>query len=195
MEQGQFAISILYVFVSLLLYWYARELKKSCLWGNLLVAFLCALVAGLVMVAEGNVILLLEKQHSSAFTYVLEVFVGYMVFAFLSTLFREIIKDLEDVEGDQSVGARTLPIVAGQQTAKWVAGFSALLLIFTLGYWWSIINNNNILATAWLVIGIIIPICFALWYLYLAKTKQEFHQLSQLAKFIMLSGLLYLIVL
>ena len=40
---------------------------------------------------------------------------GLAVFSFLLTLPRELVKDLEDLEGDRQAGFRTFPALAGEQ--------------------------------------------------------------------------------
>ncbi len=58
---------------------------------------------------------------------------GYIFFTFLTTLVREIIKDIEDVDGDYAINAKTLPIAIGRKRANRVAvGFTALLLLFLI---------------------------------------------------------------
>ena len=52
--------------------------------------------------------------------------------AFLGTLSREIFKDIEDVKGDKSEGAKTLPIAVGEGKAKFVASLVLLLSVFSL---------------------------------------------------------------
>jgi len=51
--------------------------------------------------------------------------------AALSTLSREIIKDVEDVVGDREAGLRTLPIAIGERAALWVAA-GALVVTVTI---------------------------------------------------------------
>ena len=53
--------------------------------------------------------------------------------SFLSNMGREIIGDVEDVEGDKKIGCKTLPIVASEGTAMWTARIlilAAVLLSF-----------------------------------------------------------------
>lgn len=108
--------TLLSLVVAVLLLLYAVKLKQTLLLGNLVVATLTALVflAGAVAARE---------------------FGGIRVpilFAFLFTAAREIVKDIEDVEGDQRVGARTLPIVWGTRKATWIAvGIMGIVILFS----------------------------------------------------------------
>ena len=127
---------------------------------------------------------------------VVELFGFYLLFAFFSTMFREIIKDIEDEDGDRKNGCRTLPIVFGKTTAKWVAIFFGNVLLLILGYWLFLKKENSFdIGFIYILGGIIFPLVFSIIKLFLAKTKKEFHLLSQISKYIMLSGILYLLIL
>ena len=111
-------------------------------------------------------------------------------------MFREIIKDIEDMDGDRKNGGQTLPIVFGKTKAKWVGIFFGNGLLWILGYWLFLKKENGFdLGFSYILVGIIIPLLFSLVKLFLAKTKKEFHLLSQVSKYIMLSGILYLLIL
>lgn len=84
---------------------YSRWLKRQPLAGNVAVAVLIALAlvyGGLAVGSAGAVL------------------VGAL-FAFLTTLAREIAKDVEDEPGDAAAGARTLPLVWGRGRATTLA--------------------------------------------------------------------------
>lgn len=102
------------VLAAVLLYLYSARLKRMPLVGNLTVAF----VVGLAMVYGG----LVAGPPGGA--------VIGAVFAFLTTFAREVAKDVEDVEGDQLAGLRTLPIAYGARRARTV--FTAALLLTIL---------------------------------------------------------------
>ena len=189
------SLVFIYPIAVLLLYLYSKSLKKSVLWGNIIVSIFCAFVAGIVLFAEReNVIVLLENPSKENIPVVF-IFGFYLLFAFFSTMFREIIKDIEDVDGDKEIGCRTLPIVMGIATAKWVAIFFGIIFLGILIYWiyhWMELGWNA--GIIYMIIGIIIPTIYSIFKLKFASTKKEFHQLSQVAKYIMLSGILYLLV-
>ena len=86
-----------------ILYLYAYKLKSTPLIGNLTVGFM----TGFGFVFGGFTINTPEIISIS-------IFLGF--FAFVMTTAREIIKDIEDVEGDKAEGAKTLPILIGTKT-------------------------------------------------------------------------------
>ena len=79
----------------------------------------------------------------------------YAIFAFLITLVREIIKDIEDIEGDKLLKAKTLPIVMGKSTAKYIValviGIAAILLSGVLINYADILMSHLILGLLSLV--------------------------------------------
>lgn len=97
---------------SLLMIAYSKFLKSKCLIGNITVSFL----TGLCFVFGGIVV----NQ------VILGVYM--MFFAFLMNFAREIVKDIEDVEGDKSEGATTFPIVYGE---KYAAILASILMILS----------------------------------------------------------------
>jgi geranylgeranylglycerol-phosphate geranylgeranyltransferase len=103
------------VFNSILLFFYARNLKATPLAGNICVAFLTGstfLFGGAAFGLAG----LLANQ------------VPFLL-SFLATMSREIAKDIEDMEGDRLGGARTLPILAGEKLSAGLAAAFALAAV------------------------------------------------------------------
>ena len=93
---------------SLLLFFYARNLKATPLLGNLSVSYL----TGSTFLFGGA---------AAGFTGLLANQVPFGL-SFLASMSREIAKDIEDMEGDRQGGARTLPILAGERAAAALAG-------------------------------------------------------------------------
>jgi 4-hydroxybenzoate polyprenyltransferase len=178
------------------LFIYSKFLKKMPLAGNLIIAVFAAGVAGIVGFAESEGLDQLIKFNPELSWQIFIVFWAYMLFAFYSTLFREIIKDIEDIKGDVSQQSRTLPILMGIEKAKklsMVFGVSLLLMIIT-GAWiaWPFI-------TLWGKI-LILPLLMAanIWALVSlnkAQKKEDFNNVSQLTKLVMLAGVLLLLAL
>jgi geranylgeranylglycerol-phosphate geranylgeranyltransferase len=100
---------------SLLLFFYARNLKAMPLAGNLCVAYL----TGSAFIFGGSA-LGLKGLDANLIPFVL---------SFLATMSREIAKAIEDIEGDRRGGARTLPVLAGVHTAGILAAIFALIAI------------------------------------------------------------------
>ena len=105
---------IIVIIADIVLYFYAYKLKATPLIGNLAVAFM----TGLLFVFGGYTINNPGIIHTS-------IFLGF--FAFVMTAAREIIKDIEDVEGDKKDGAKTLPILIGKKIPSVLS--AALIII------------------------------------------------------------------
>ena len=182
---------LIYPFAIGLLFLYSKYLKKRVLIGNLTVAFFCAFVAGIVLFAERNGFFQLPSEQ---FQNVKIIFVAYFVFAFLSTLYREIIKDIEDFKGDFNNGCETLPIKFGIPFAKTFALISGTILVL-LTVWWLFLQPSLFDSEKLLFVVLLfnfLPVLISLVILKKASSKQDFSKSSQLAKYIMISGLFYL---
>ncbi|MFN7116225.1 MAG: geranylgeranylglycerol-phosphate geranylgeranyltransferase [Saprospiraceae bacterium] len=185
-------VSLLFIFptavVGLLIY--SIFLKKRPLSGNVLIALYCAGVALIVWLAEQPS---LAQLSPAALTRITQLLTYYAVFAFFSTLFREIIKDLEDQPGDAANGARTLPIVWGALAAKRLAGASALSLLLYLVYFAYLQFASLVYSGKIALLILMLLLLLALGLLLRAHETRHYHRLSQLTKVIMLWGILLLL--
>jgi 4-hydroxybenzoate polyprenyltransferase len=114
----------------------------------------------------------------------------YAAFAFVISLIREVLKDMEDRMGDQQYGCRTMPIVWGLQASRvfiyvWIivlAGTLLLLQVYVVAYgWW--------LSIAYCLLLIVLPLLLILQQLSSAQTQPDFHRLSSWIKWVMLTGI------
>lgn len=121
----QFYLGMLIQVLCILILWfYSIRLKQSFLFGNITVA-LCTgavpLLVGLYFQYHyGETSLVSTYPFSFPDTLVFPFYIGlgFGVFAFLINLLREIIKDMEDIEGDQLIEAKTVPLTLGMQKAR-----------------------------------------------------------------------------
>jgi geranylgeranylglycerol-phosphate geranylgeranyltransferase len=102
----------------LLLVAYNLRLKRLPLLGNLVVAIL----AGLTFMAGGYAV-------DSLLAVTLPGPLIAAVFAFVFHLVREIVKEVQDLEGDSRAGYRSLPIVFGPSTSLMIALFLFVVLV------------------------------------------------------------------
>jgi 4-hydroxybenzoate polyprenyltransferase len=180
--------NVLYTYftTSILLFLYAKWLKKSFLIGNLIVSFLCAFTIGILILCKDLVFLNDTLLKNTDFL---------MNFAFLITFFREIVKDIEDKDGDAQFGAWTMPIVVGNFISKIVAILALLWLLFQVFILSSGIDthteNGNLLSKYYALCFLELPLLALIIQLIRAKFKTQFHSISTVAKAIMLLGLGY----
>ncbi len=188
---GNIPLVLIYPGAIWLLFVYSKYLKKEAFWGNFVIAVFCASVAGIVLFAERKGFVSLPPD---SFQFVKIIFIAYLVFAFLSTIYREIIKDIEDFKGDQTYGCNTLAVKYGVQFAKSIAFcFGGILLAGII--WWMFfqITYFNSTKLLFLVFALnFMAVIVSLLLLTKARSKKEFSRLSLVAKYIMVSGLIYL---
>ncbi len=195
---SQFSRGIwIYFLISTSLLWlYSYTLKKRALIGNLAIGFLCGLVPWIVFHAETPGLNALLQQNEALYSQLYGIIVGYTIFAFFSTVYREIIKDLEDMEGDAKQNCRTLPIVIGEFAAKWMALFFggilfAVLLVAVI----KLPVFSHPLIIAFISGLVLLPLLLSFFWLFKATKKKDYSFLSQWIKGIMGVGLLGLVVL
>lgn len=153
------------------LWWYSNNLKRQPFIGNFVVALL-----------TGISIWLVDSLYKTGHTLILM----YASFAFFMTLIREIIKDMEDLKGDNTFGCQTLPIVWGMRKTKLfiyvilsIFGFTVLLLNLYFGN----------LPLYYFFLFLLVPLLWFLFRLISADTKNDFAWLSRFCKLILLLGI------
>lgn len=179
----------LFNFLSILFLWlYSSTFKKKLLIGNILIALLTAWVILVFALAEYR---FSASAEDIAWQQILKLSFFYGGFAFILSLVREMIKDMEDMEGDARFGCRTMPIVWGVPAAKvytgvWLVVLAGLILaigIYILQLrWWYV--------SLYAIVTLVVPLIWVLRKLYLANTPAQYHQLSTVVKLIMLAGIL-----
>jgi 4-hydroxybenzoate polyprenyltransferase len=176
-----------------LLWVYSTRFKKSFLVGNFLIALLVAWSIGVVFVAkvdplgwtQGTDVLQLRLYRFATL---------YGAFAFLATLARELIKDVEDMEGDRRYGCKTLPIVWGIGVARFFAlVWVALLLLLLTGVLIYLLQLNYWAAFAYGFMLLLLPLLDFIRRLRQASTPADFGKLSRYVKWILLAGILSMI--
>jgi 4-hydroxybenzoate polyprenyltransferase len=161
------------IFIAAFLLWlYSNALKRLPFIGNLVVAFLTGLAIYIVgFYYPTNELLVL----------------AYAIFAFFINLIREIIKDIEDRQGDRKHGSKTLPIVLGFRGTKRVIFLIAAIFILSIVVVTYKLSNQLL----YYYFGSLSLLFFLFLYkIYMADRKSHFTQLSLLSKLLMLTGIL-----
>ncbi|MDP4290057.1 MAG: geranylgeranylglycerol-phosphate geranylgeranyltransferase [Bacteroidota bacterium] len=191
---GIYKIGFFFGFGALMLYWYSEKFKRKLLVGNLMIALLAFLFIVLLWLVEFFALRNSAGSFVVAFPSSLKInmIMGiYAVFAFLTTLIREIIKDAEDVEGDQKNGCRTLPITFGLPIVRMIVNsliVSTILLLVACQYlcW----NNSLKVLSIFIAPAIQLPLILLLIRFNKADSKSDFHAASTSMKWIMVAGIL-----
>jgi 4-hydroxybenzoate polyprenyltransferase len=118
---------------------------------------------------------------------------GFALFAFLTNLIREIIKDIEDFEGDIAYGRNTVPVILGVLSTKIVSIFLISVTILLLFLTWHYFVNDTI-TFIYLTAVVVLPLIYAIYMLIISKEKKQLHSASRIMKIVMLTGVLYSVV-
>ncbi len=165
---------IIAVGAAILVLLYSAKLKRTVFFGN----FVVALVTGLAFIFGGAAVRNFSDVYPAA------------IFAFLTNLIREIIKDAEDVKGDSETGIRTIATRYGTKTAEWLSLALTGVLLYIV---WEAYRLSVLPVQFLAVCGLtILPI--SVYVSYLLVTRQDFSEASFGYKLIMIFGLVALVV-
>jgi 4-hydroxybenzoate polyprenyltransferase len=206
--------SFWYLFIHLfsinLLWLYSVYFKRTAFWGNFIVAFLTALVivlTGIHFAISGtfthsipaSIFEITSSIDNSIFSWK-NIFLEngkfiwiFALFSFFLNLGREIIKDIEDIEGDKSIHAHTIPLKYGIKTAK-LASITILLAVpiaylFLLLNYKAAISFTEIMATLPVALAVGTTI-LAILLLVNSDSKKQFKKIDRLLKIAMILGVL-----
>lgn len=188
---GNYLIFLCNAITIVLLWFYSTTFKKQLLVGNVVISALTGWVI-LVMYLAITPFRILSDHHENIQVYsrVYKYAVLYAGFAFIISLIREVVKDMEDIEGDRRYGCKTMPIVWGIPATRlfvsvWLIVLLGALLVIQLyalqlKWWWSVLYS---------LVLLIFPLVKLFKKLWEAINPSDFHKLSSLLKWIMLSGI------
>jgi 4-hydroxybenzoate polyprenyltransferase len=191
---GYIMFGLIFVAIALLLYFYSTTYQKIAILGNIAISFLSAMVILIVWLYEffalrSQPVLFAEVMPD--LKYISTLVQSYAVFAFLTSIIREIVKDIEDRDGDMKAGYRTLPIVYGVNTSKMIVMILAILTMAALGYGQYVLFQNNLMIVFWyLLIAVQTLFAYLLFLTIKSKNKEDFKSVSDAAKIVMVAGIL-----
>ncbi|MBT6235797.1 MAG: UbiA family prenyltransferase [Bacteroidetes bacterium] len=171
----------LFVVTLLALFLYSRWLKNIAVIGNVIVALLC-------YCSTYSVYVLFPSIDSMLLIY-------FALLATATTLFREMVKDAEDIEGDGQTGAKTLPIIVGLKAVN--IGVYALILVLMPTIIVLVASHRAYFEGTLLYLYYIYTFLFILVPFFkvamdvrYAATKEEYTDISALLKYIFFTGIL-----
>lgn len=162
------------------LWFYSYALKCKAVIGNIWVAVFCAAVIAVVFLPD----IIFNQAH-----IIKEAFWYYLLFAFIATWFREVVKDIEDHDGDAAGGCKTLPVVAGIKFAKWMAIGLGIALLVSMLIWDTRQSHRWINLLLNVVQGFSVAAMAMVWW---AKSNAYYHHASTIIKLMMIGGTLVL---
>jgi 4-hydroxybenzoate polyprenyltransferase len=195
-RSGYTMMGVLFLLVSGLLYFYSASYKRQFLIGNVIVAVLTAMVPLLVVLYEWPALYRYYAVHAASVPSLKFVFywvAGFALFAFLTTLTREIIKDIEDFEGDIAYGRNTVPVVIGTLMSRILSVCLIVITIILLYLVWYFFVFDRI-TLIYISLTIVIPLLITIFKLITGTRKEQLHDASSIMKFVMFMGILYSVV-
>ncbi|WP_152611508.1 geranylgeranylglycerol-phosphate geranylgeranyltransferase [Psychroserpens damuponensis] len=181
----------IFVIISVALYVYASYLKGTVLFGNILISFLVAM--SIIIVGVFDLLPAMIPQNKEAQLTFLDLIFDYAIFAFMINLVRELIKDIQDVDGDYKAGMSTLPIVIGRERANKIAFVISMIPIgavtyFIVTYWY-----KHPVAIGYFLLFVIAPLIYATIKIFAASNNFHYKHISLVYKLIMFFGILSLL--
>ena len=191
---GHYNFSTLFVLIAALFYMYATSLKQIAVVGNLVVALLLGVSVLIIGVYDLFPVMMVGNRVAGS---LFSVLLDYAIFAFMINFIREIVKDLEDIKGDDANGIRTLAVILGvKKTNYLVAVLTLIPIAFLAQYIFKYLVSNNLFVSVFYALAFIIaPLFYFIIKIVTAQEQKEFGQLSLLLKLVLLAGIVSIVVL
>ncbi|NCT18872.1 MAG: ubiquinone biosynthesis protein UbiA [Flavobacteriaceae bacterium CG_4_8_14_3_um_filter_34_10] len=168
--------AVLFFSVYIFFIWlYSHKLKKYPFIGNLTASILAIIPFFAVFIYYKN--------------FALVIFV-HATFLFLIISMRELVKDLENIKGDFTLGYQTIPVVYGEKTSKFILTF---LSVLTLIPTFLLINKFEIGYMNFFFYGSLLLLVIFLFYLWMSSQKLHYIILHNILKLIIVLGVFSII--
>ena len=195
LQNGNWIIGFANILCVFLLWFYSTTFKKRLLIGNIIISLLTAWVVFVVyLLTVHQQIDLMHLVHDGAKQKLLRLAILYSSFAFIITLIREVVKDIEDMDGDARYGCKTMPIVWGVEFSKVFATIWLLiLLVLLLVVLFYVLQFGMWIAASYSLVLILLPVAYCMYLLFKANTTKDFARLSKWIKAVIFTGILSMI--
>ena len=218
-QVGSFRLVSVHILSAALLWFYSASLQRKPLVGNLAVSLLLSISVFTVVFFDAALVVALKAQIKTWFLgfvsmlanteipnniwenidnqdvkqFILQYVGAYALFAFLLNLVREIVKDIEDIDGDRRANYNTFPIWAGTPFAKLFAtAFVLLSFKLLFDFQLSQYQLDDKITPILVLVFLQIPLLYLAFRLFRATFKEDFKHISSVLKIVMFFGLLYL---
>ena len=185
---GTSALFVFFFASSALLYIYATALKQMAVVGNVVVSLVVAL--SILVVGVFELFPVMAPGNRRVQIVFFNVIRDYSIFAFMISLIREIVKDIEDIDGDYKAGMQTLPIIIGRDRTNQTAFFLTLITLGAVIYYIIVYFFKQLWITGYFLILVVAPLIYICIKLFNAEQKSHFKHISLLLKLVMLTGIL-----
>jgi 4-hydroxybenzoate polyprenyltransferase len=194
-------MGVFFVLAAGLLWFYSTTYNRQFLTGNLVISFLTAMVPVTVVLFELPALYreydAILRTYQTSFVYIFAWVGSFGYFAFVTTLMRELIKDIEDLHGDVVQGRKSVPIVLGIPNTKLIIGGLIIVTFVSLAYLYKaylmvgFFGQTDYLSLLYFLVFLFAPLLLLLYNIIRAVEKSDYKFAHNLAKLIMLSGISY----
>jgi 4-hydroxybenzoate polyprenyltransferase len=185
---NNYKLATLPIIILVALNFYAQFFKKQFIIGNLIIAVFAALVILLPALYESSTLtddITINQIKSGIFAAGL----CYATFAFLSTWLREIVKDMQDIEGDKAFACQTIPIKLGIFKTKIINSIIIqLIATFIVSFTLFFPTIDVLYLNIYIYTLLLFPLIFILIINWWSKSKKQFQVFGNLIKIYMLIG-------
>ncbi len=180
-----------------LLWFYSTDYKRQFLVGNLVLSFLSIFPILILILFEPAIFQAYYSfEYRAVAVLIFKVLLYFSFIAFGVSLVYAILKDLHDLPGDEAVNAKTLPILAGETTAKLTISFISVAIIFALFYIQNMqYLNNAYIPLVYIIFGIELPLIFVNIMVFFADQTKKYAVLLKVMYAIMLFGVFSILIL
>ncbi|MFT5863986.1 MAG: 4-hydroxybenzoate polyprenyltransferase [Flavobacteriales bacterium] len=176
-----------FIITAFLLYAYARSLKRMGVVGNILVSLFVGLA--IIIVGIFELIPAMTPSNNDDQMFVFYIIQQLAFFAFYMTLIRELVKDIQDIQGDHVARYKTLPILIGAARTAKITAFLVLILLTLVSWYVFTYLHDYKLVTAVILFGVVAPLGYVAIQLREATTSKNYKNISMLLKAIMFLGI------
>lgn len=184
---GHKAIAAVFIIVAALLYGYATTFKNIFLIGNVVIASLVAFTPLLLVLFD--IFPTIENNILAPTLKASKTILHVAIFAFGINLIRELIKDIQDTNGDKNAGRNTIPVVLGKKRSTYIAfAITLVLIVASVYYLYTFMFSYKYLMRYFLgaVIG---PLLYILVKIFNAEMPQNYKHISIVLKVVMGTGI------
>lgn len=186
---GAYRLGFFYTVPAILLWFYNANLKHWPVVGNIAVSLLVGLVPMLPGIHQMALLHQGDVMGAALFGYIAKGTIAYGVLAFGINLIREVVKDIQDMQGDDHIGSHTLPLVIGERQTKFIAillmlGLIRVVLIGQQVY----LQGQELTMPIYLLAAVQLPLLVAMVMLFLANDNRQYARVSMLLKLIAAAG-------
>lgn len=186
-------LALIFVMISGMLWFYSARYKRMLLLGNVVIALGGALGVVIVWFFELKGLMAEPADFAEAMRampFMAAMIFAYALFAMISTFIRELVKDLEDMKGDERCGCRTLPVVYGSMVSRNLALAVTIILIAMIAFWQYVLFQRHVMGPFWVLFGADLLGLLVVFRLFTSEDRKHYRQASVLLKILMLLGIL-----